>query len=446
MTAGRLKAFFQTMSPASRAVASTSSRDASVVTVGDQPVQTGDFDEDAYLQRYPDVALAVAREQFTSGLAHFVAFGSSEGRLGAKADRTEIAPLDPGSRLCDIASPGYAAMPPRVLNAELMPDSLQALYAGLWGFDRPESTITAFLLKDVVVAGDGLVFDRHGRLIAESTYQTSEAQILQAARNVERYLRDGGGKALRGTTLLCEKIGALNYGHWLLEMLPLAHLFEERIAGDWFVRAPVAPGSAAMTAVVRDSLELIGVDPSRLRWGLGGMPQRYEQLVFTTGLSQHGSFYSPHCVRALEAIAAPIPSSGERRIWVTRAGAQRSLDQEQALCHRLADRGGWTIADTGSMSLRRQIALFKEAEVVAGVAGAGLTNAAFSPRGAKLIAFVPARMPDIFFWSIAQLKGQRLTEVRCRQENNGTEAFNWECKLMIEPADALHALDVALES
>lgn len=40
-----------------------------------------DFDEEWYLRRYPDVALAVAAGRGASGLAHFRLHGHKEGRL-----------------------------------------------------------------------------------------------------------------------------------------------------------------------------------------------------------------------------------------------------------------------------------------------------------------------------------------------------------------------------
>jgi len=47
--------------------------------------QTGSstFDEQAYLERYPDVALAVAMNHFSSGYSHYIACGFREGRVAA---------------------------------------------------------------------------------------------------------------------------------------------------------------------------------------------------------------------------------------------------------------------------------------------------------------------------------------------------------------------------
>jgi hypothetical protein len=40
-----------------------------------------DFDEEWYLQRYPDVALALKEQPGSSGLAHYLLHGRQEGRL-----------------------------------------------------------------------------------------------------------------------------------------------------------------------------------------------------------------------------------------------------------------------------------------------------------------------------------------------------------------------------
>lgn len=43
---------------------------------------TADYNETSYLERYPDVAEAVAAGQFANGWAHYITFGDSEGRDG----------------------------------------------------------------------------------------------------------------------------------------------------------------------------------------------------------------------------------------------------------------------------------------------------------------------------------------------------------------------------
>lgn len=402
-----------------------------------------DFDEDSYLERYPDVAQAVNKGQFASGRAHFDRYGRVEGRVARPIVVAERYELDPGSCFATIPSPALATRPPVVVGSDTMPRELGSMLASLWSTQQPAREIACHLLHDVIVVGDGLVFDLAGRLCSASAHQTSARQIEQAAIKVRAYLDDGAGRAIAGTTLLCEKIGIINYGHWLVEMAPIAFLLRERLASEWYLRLPIVDLAATMSAVVRDSIELLGIDPARIRWGLGGMPQRYERLVLTYGLSHHGGIYSPIASAALDAMAESVPANSPRRIWVSRADAPRRMQDEAGLCRALEERG-WLIVAPGTMSLRRQIAVFKQAEVVAGVCGAGLTNLGFAPASARIVAMVPCRMPDVFFWSLAQMKGQSYTEVRCRQEHQHEGMFNWDGLLLMTTAEALAQLDALL--
>ena len=109
---------------------------------------------------------------------------------------------------------------------------------------------------------------------------------------------------------------------------------------------------------------------------------------------------------------------------------------EPALCEILESQG-WIIARLGDTPLRHQIELFKAAEVIAGVLGAGLTNLVFASSYTKSLSFVPSQMPDIFYWMLSQLKRQSFSEVRCEQEYGGREEFNWNCKLLMTSEEAL---------
>ena len=412
-------------------------------TVEDTPTGAHQFDEKSYLERYSDVAAALRNGDYPSGWAHFDLFGRAEGRIGTPIVAPEGADLDPASCIMRIPSPALLTKPPVVVNADLIPGETRSMYASLWQHQQPAGELACHVLQDVIVVGAGLVFDRVGRIIAASTHQTSAAQIEDAALKVSDLLEKGGGDALSGTTLLCEKVGVGNFGHWLVEMAPIAFLLRERLEREWFVRAPMIDGSSSMSVVIRDTLDLLGVDPARIRWAADNRPQRYERLVMTQGFSQHGAAYSPLASLSFEAMAKQVLAEKPSRIWVSRAGMRRRMQDEDGICDALAARG-WRIVSPETMSLRAQIALFKDAEIVAGTSGAGLTNFAFAPASTRIIAFVPAGMPDIFFWKVAQMKGQSYTEVRCRQEHPPAGAFNWEGMLMMETDRVLAHLDAIL--
>jgi capsular polysaccharide biosynthesis protein len=394
------------------------------------------FDEQAYLERYPDVALAVGMNHFSSGYSHYIACGFREGRVDTRLLKPEIIDIPSASREGSLLSPAFSTSPPQLFNGQVMPGDLHYMYSNIWNKYRPETEIVCSILSDVVVDGPGLVFDSNGRLYQQTIHQAGPHEIDQAYSNVRSYLESDNRLAMTGVTLLCEKSGIENYGHWLVEMLPIVYLYYDRLEADWFLRAPIV-ANLAMNNVVRDSIELIGIKPSRIRWGMQGKPQRYERLAVVHGLSRHGHFYSPRAIECLESIAAKVPGRGRHKIWVSREKATRTLMDEPALCEILESQG-WIIARLDDTPFRHQIELFKDADVIAGVLGAGLTNLVFASSSTKILSFVPSQMPDIFYWMLSQLKRQSYSEVRCEQEYSGSrEEFNWNCKLLMTTEEAL---------
>ena len=80
---------------------------------------------------------------------------------------------------------------------------------------------------------------------------------------------------------------------------------------------------------------------------------------------------------------------------------------------RIAEKEGYTVIDPGGMGLMQQIGMFKGARRVVGVTGAAMTNTVFMPPGGRVGLFVPASMPDNFFWFISQIRKHRYAEYRC---------------------------------
>lgn len=67
------------------------------------------------------------------------------------------------------------------------------------------------------------------------------------------------------------------------------------------------------------------------------------------------------------------------------------------------------------MGLMQQIGMFKGARRVVGVTGAAMTNTVFMAPGGRVDLFVPASMPDNFFWFISQIRKHDYAEYRCRE-------------------------------
>ncbi len=341
------------------------------------------------------------------------------------------------ARVDTFFSPPFTTAPPELRRGELLSEHLRNVYSRLWHQTHGRREVICSVVLNATVEGPGLVFDRDFNLLRQTIHQATPKEIERAWMSVREHAQAGRIPYQRGVTLLCEKAGIGNYGHWLVEMLPIAALNLRHLAGrKWRLRLPVA--GEAMNQVMRDSVELIGVPASQIDLRQAG-PQRYEQLVVVHGLTVHGVHYSPLVVECLDRLALTVPEGPARDIWVSRAGDRRSLQDEPAVCAALAERG-WLIAEPGRMSLREQIHTFRGARHIAGVTGAGLTNLVFAGAGARITAFMPAAMPDVFFWMLAGFKQQPYREVRCDHQVDGTGEGDWNKRLLIEPSEVLDNL------
>jgi capsular polysaccharide biosynthesis protein len=343
---------------------------------------------------------------------------------------------DSASRIGTFKSPSFVMSDATVIGMEFMTDAWRDQHKEISGRSFPDETLDAYMLEDAVVDAAGLIYDKDYRLIQQTIHQTETWEIDAYTYSIGEHARLDTIPYHRGTTVLCEKSGVGNYGHWLVEMLPVAFLFLPQLqARECFVRMPLS--AARMNAVMFDSFSLLGVPSTQVRLRRPG-PERYERLYVVPALSHHGYRYSPFAMDTLEAIAATIEAGEPAPIWVRRSDTNRRLVHEAAVCDELAARG-WVIADTGKMRLHDQIKLFKGAKTIAGVAGAGLTNMAFAASGTPLTIFMPALMPDVFYWSLASFKQQPYREIRC-PALEGTEGGNWNGLLDISVEDVIRLI------
>ena len=336
-----------------------------------------------------------------------------------------------------LASPGFGAAYPRVLNKELIPQPILQSMEWAWNTRHfAERPVRVLRLADVWVAKEGLVFDCEGNLYRETITQHSEGEIDQAHAAVLAAIGEGGPGAepeAGGPVLLCKKRGVGNYGHWMMEMLPKAHLVHHHLP-ELEARFLVAQAPEALNDSMAFSLSMLGIDLARTIVA-DDTPRRFADLLVVDGLSEHGGYMSPLVLDGLDVLAGEVASAGAERLFVTRraAGFRRVVDEDALIAH--AQACGYTLVDPGALSLPQQVALFKGATRIVGVMGAAMTNIAFAPPGAQVVTLTPAGMPDTFFWFIATLRGLDYTEVRCPQSGPVQGVMPWDTDLLLSPED-----------
>lgn len=334
-----------------------------------------------------------------------------------------------------VPSRAFATCPPAVRNRALVPAAVLDQMSFAWDSRAyPARDVTLRRVRDAFVLGEGLVFDRSLAVVPASVTQHSPAEVDAAAARLKAAEAAGGIPTLPGTTLLCAKRGAANYGHWMYEMLPVAWLGRARLrAGEW--RALVPGEGGRLGAVIRDALDLLGVPPAQVATAAPA-PQRVEEILIVEGLTAHGRYISPLVADCLADLAGGIAPGGAERLWVSRAGESRSFWNEAELCAVLAG-SGWTVCRPGELPLREQIRLFKGARHIAGVAGAGLANLAFAAPGARVTSFTPAAMPETFFWLLSELCGHDYREIRSPQAEKHVGPAAWDGSLVLGLPDVL---------
>ena len=163
-----------------------------------------------------------------------------------------IIDIPAAARVDTFFAPPHRTRPPDLRNGHLMPPDLRTLHEALWRQEHGPEEVVASVLCEVYVEGPGLVFDRDLNLIRQTINQASEPEIEASYASVQEAARQGPPRLSPGVTLLCERSGIGNYGHWLVEMLPVAILNLKHLAdGGWRMaaasaggRGPDEPGSA----------------------------------------------------------------------------------------------------------------------------------------------------------------------------------------------------------
>ncbi len=327
----------------------------------------------------------------------------------------------PTSLLMQIESPGFPTAPPERAHAERMPAGILAACEAQeqrWFTPRP---VRLWLLDDVVVGFEGLVFDRSGALYRASVTQHAEGEIEDTAAAVGAALARGVAVAAELPVVLAKKRGAANYGHWLMEMLPMLHLVMDRLGGVELGVLVHDTADPQLGEVMQTSLRRLGMPDLRVRV-TGLAPMAFRRLILVEGLTTHGTYLSPLVRDCHERLRHGIGGIGRERVFIARAAGLRRNFHEPARLERIAAEQGYYVLRPEGLSLARQVAAVCDARVVAGALGAAMTSLAFAQRPAQALLFAGAEMPDTFFWFLANVFGHRYREVRCLQADARDEA------------------------
>ena len=195
---------------------------------------------------------------------------------------------------------------------------------------------------------------------------------------------------LKKAIWFCERSYA-NHSHWLTAHLPKLVLLKE-LGRLEDVLMPVS-----MTAVMRQSIQMLGIDPSIFPTFEVGEVLKVEELtVFETDRFR-GDLVKP--VRS--AILNERGTSAARRIFISRnKAAIRKLANEDEIWP-LFEAAGFERVFMEDLSFEEQIELMSQTQVLAGPHGAGLTNMMFCPAGSTVLEIAWLGFPNPNFYALA---------------------------------------------
>ena len=192
-----------------------------------------------------------------------------------------------------LPSPVFAVTYPRIRNPDLIqPPSRNAMEQSWKQGTFPARDIEVFDIQGAYLIDECLVLDRHLQVIENVSDVYSEAEIARSVEAIKQkelthrlphYDRPG---------IVSKRRAANNYGHFLMEMLPMAVLGQLNAGTTdlWYVtHQSLAP---TLDAVFR-AFRLMGVPLGRVLAPGWLEPSYFERLIVVRGLTAHGRFMSP---------------------------------------------------------------------------------------------------------------------------------------------------------
>ncbi len=201
-------------------------------------------------------------------------------------------------------------------------------------------------------------------------------------------------ETLSGSTVLLPHLDPYNYYHWLIDTLAFPGVLE--LGGHTLDSIDNFYIHRMENNFQREHLHALGIEDSRVLFLDNGRKNHFvvEDLLIPMFRMDGGFWPAPWAMDYLkntylkDELAENLSSreSTEKRIYVARGNARRSIYNEAELMDRLSSEG-YEIIEPHRMSLQEQAEAFSMADYVLGSHGAGLANIAFCKPDTKLLEF-----------------------------------------------------------
>lgn len=253
-------------------------------------------------------------------------------------------------------------------------------------------------LKNCFVLPNAAIVTPSGNIIAESCLPYTPPWIsdmfgpwIRGSENDYTVILPDADE-LKQPCIYLREHGEMGFFHWMHSVLRrLDILKQHKFSSDFGLLCQ------AETAFQVSGLELAGAADLPRIAPSAQHPQFFRDLIFPSPLVKDGDFWlRPLSVnRFFSGLFLASPTSiTKNRLYITRQDALvRRLQNERRLMDELSNIG-FASVNLSEMTLYEQISLFRQAEVVVGCHGAGLSHVVSMNAGAKLLEIVHPRR----FW------------------------------------------------
>jgi len=188
------------------------------------------------------------------------------------------------------------------------------------------------------------------------------------------------------------RYGGAGYWHWLFDSISRLSLMEYFPSDTRVITPPLVPWMRWFLAKLDLNDRIIETEAKALR---------VERFYFSSPSSMSGC-WNPYAVDFLRRSFLPFGSPPSnllpKRFYIIREGYTRGIANEQEVRDYFQS-AGWALIAPEKLSIPDQIALFRDAESIAGLHGSALTNLLWCSPGASVIEFTPINfMSGAFEW------------------------------------------------
>ena len=272
---------------------------------------------------------------------------------------------------------------------------LQSQFVRARSVRPPGRSIT--YLRNCIVLPNAAIVTAGGSIIKESCFPYNDRKrVLKMfdpwifEENGALFIDDHGLEIVERPTICIREHGEMGFFHWMHSVFPRIDVIHSQgIPLDYQL---LIQNKARFQA---DSLSLFNLQGRTTVVPPLDRPQLYRELILPSPLVEDGDFWlrPPSVKRFYATLAIPrdIPA---KRLYITRQDAafRRLLNEDAVLA--LLERHGFVAVELGRLQFAQQLALFREADLVIGVHGAGLSHVVnMSPAKGLLEILHPRR-----FW------------------------------------------------